>query len=129
VIFRKADCEDAEENAVAITVKNYQHSSQMPSIEEEFCSHGIKRGEIYMFRAPDALSLVQACLERGVPVLGIDGFIIGETTPQPTMEHSIDLSDAGTACWEQARQFLNVRIKSDLYFEIVADDKALQKAR
>lgn len=93
-------------------------------IGQEFSHLGIKPGGIHMFRIADAIKIVKICRERRLRIWGIDGFFITENSTQPSMEHSIDLSDIDNSlqCWDVAEEFLNKMINYDLYFEIVSDD-------
>ena len=78
-----------------------------------------------MFRAPEALKIVQLCRERGIEILGIDGFIITEKTTQPMMENSVDYTTTGKIepnTWDKAQQFLKRLSNRDFYFEIVTKD-------
>ncbi|HEV3415622.1 MAG TPA: hypothetical protein VG056_02365 [Pirellulales bacterium] len=99
----------------------------MARVDEEFSAQGILRGRTIRFRADDALAVVRRCQERGVKVLGVDGFIITEHFTQPLMEQSVDMSDfgnrhSGLNCWDRAAKFLEERKTTDLYFEVVMED-------
>jgi len=68
--------------------------------------------------------MVRRCRERGIEILGIDGFILTDTTTQPTMEHSIDLSGSRRPAavadgWEKAERFIAERATTALFFEVV----------
>jgi hypothetical protein len=93
----------------------------MEPIEQEFAARGVIRGAVLMFRPQHALDMVRQCRERGLRVLGLDGFKLTAKTTQPVMEQSIDLSwptDRNDA-WSRAESFLAERLESDLYFEVV----------
>jgi hypothetical protein len=77
-----------------------------------------------MLHPGDAIELVRRCRERGIEVLGVDGFRLTERTTQPVMEQSIDLSGLEdlrrrSACWDRAEEFLLQRSTSDLFFKVV----------
>lgn len=92
------------------------------TIEQEFAPRGILRGSVLYLRKKDALDMVQRCRERGIRVLGIDGFLLTEQAMQPLMEKSIDLSGLDPdAAWTKAVSFLSACHEPDLYFEIVVD--------
>jgi hypothetical protein len=98
----------------------------MAKITQEFSHLGIDRGGIKMFRAPEAFKIVELCRERGIEILGIDGFIITEKTTQPTMENSVDYTTKGKIepnSWDLARKFLEKLSGKDFYFEIVTSEK------
>jgi len=99
----------------------------MATVAEELQGRGVNRGGELMLRAHDAIAFVQRCRARGMEVLGVDGFHLTETTRQPDMGESIDLSrveDHGRCerNWDRAEQFLLQRIRSDLHFHIVVDE-------
>ena len=88
---------------------------------------GVVRGGELMLRAADATAFVRRCRERDIQILGIDGFHLTDTTIQPDMGESIDLSrledqGCGVATWDRAEEFLAHRIESDLFFKVVADE-------
>ena len=100
----------------------------MASIEKEFEDRGVVRGGELMLRPCDAMVFVAKCRERGVEVLGVDGFRLTEHTIQPVMEQSVDLSQPQKAenlknCWDRAEDFLRPRASSDLFFKVVIDEQ------
>ena len=97
----------------------------MMKITEEFSYMGIVRGKTPVFRAPEAMKIVQLCYEREIEILGIDSFIITDKTTQPMMENSVDYTTTGKIepnSWEEAQQFLKRLSDRDFYFEIVTND-------
>lgn len=97
----------------------------MTSVEEEFRELGVLRGNLLMLRPADAIVFIRRCRERGVKVLGVDGFHLTDETTQPDRGESIDLSGCsrrGGDSWNQAEGFLNERIERDLFFEVVTDE-------
>ncbi len=98
----------------------------MSKLSDEFAAQGRKRAGVLFLQPKVALALVRAARERGVRVLGIDGFKLTETTVQPVMEESIDLS-ADPRDWDRswalAEDFLARRMSTGLYFEVVIEDK------
>ncbi|MGH9352380.1 MAG: hypothetical protein ACRD2G_09495, partial [Terriglobia bacterium] len=100
----------------------------MQRIKDEFHGSGTIRGGLLLLRPNDALRLVQRCCEQDIKVLGVDGFILTACTTQPSMEQSIDLSDLEgirnpVNCWERAEVFLKERETTDLFFEVVLDER------
>ncbi len=94
----------------------------MNKVEMQFADKALRRGGMLLFRKMDALNFVQACKKQGVDILGIDSFIITDTTTQPSLEHSVDFSDGRfkplVSISDEATSFL---LKQDdhFYFEIV----------
>ena len=94
----------------------------MNKVEMQFANKALRRGSILLFRKMDALEFVQACKKQDVDILGIDSFIITDTTTQPSLEHSVDFSDGNfkplVSIFDEATSFL--RKQDDrFYFEIV----------
>lgn len=81
------------------------------------------RGGILFLRASDAVALTEAAREKGVRVLGVDGFRLEDDATQPLIEHSVDFSSEprGTDLWTRASDFIR-RQPADLFFEVVLDD-------
>jgi hypothetical protein len=92
------------------------------SIAREFINRGTLRGGVLLLEPSDALAMIERAEQLGVPVLGIDGFRMTETTTQPDMEHSIDLSSTGHGAWHEAGEFISARADRGLMFEVVADE-------
>jgi hypothetical protein len=94
----------------------------MDDLDHIFAGRGIRRGGVLMLRAPDAIAYIEAARHRGIPVLGVDSFVVTEHTTKPLMEHSINLSCPGTPTdtWLAARNFVEQRGDSGFVFEIVA---------
>lgn len=73
-------------------------------------------------KTSDALDFIEAARQASTPVLGIDTFIITETTTAPLLEHILDCSegdDLPADTWSVARRFVEVRRDSGFMFEIV----------
>ena len=93
----------------------------MQDLEQSFAGKGIKgRGTLYL-DASDALDFIEAARLAKTPVLGVDAFIITETTTQALMEHILDCSIGGVPpdTWSPARDFVEKRRNSGFMFEIV----------
>ena len=88
------------------------------SIEQPIISNAIIRANTHYYEYQDALKLVELCRKNGVQVLGVDSFIITETTTQPFMEHSIDLSYCENS-HEKAKDFIYQKRKCGFRFEVV----------
>jgi hypothetical protein len=90
-------------------------------LEEKFEARGIKRGGVLFLPASDAIGLIEAAREQDKPVLGVDSFLITDTTTEPLMEHSVDLSvgEIPADTWSAASEFIRVRSESGFMFEVV----------
>jgi hypothetical protein len=94
----------------------------MEDIERAFVARGVKRGGTLMFEAAVAYEVIEAARLARRPVLGIDCFILTESTTMPLLEHILDLSRAvsqGIDTWSQARRFIEERQSFGFFFEIV----------
>ena len=92
-------------------------------LEGEFRDRGIARGGVLFLRNADAAALIQRAQDARLRVLEVDGFILGDRSTQPSMEHSIDLTSnpyAGDP-WTAAHEFLKQQLGRDLYFEVVLE--------
>lgn len=93
-----------------------------------FEKKGIVRGNTIFFPTNTATEVILAAAEAGLRVLGVDGFVITETSTQPFMEHSIDFSGGPAACEndiQAALEFVKARKSLGLYFEIVLDKRSV----
>ncbi|HEY6168068.1 MAG TPA: hypothetical protein VI454_08520 [Verrucomicrobiae bacterium] len=74
-----------------------------------------------MLNARDAVAFIETARQQRRPVLGVDSFIVTETTTQPLMEHILDLSVGGLPAdtWSEARRFVEQRRDSGFMFEVV----------
>lgn len=91
-------------------------------IESAFQGRGVVRGGILFLGASDAVALTEAAREKGIRVLGVDGFRLTDNATQPLMEHSVDFSSeaGGADLWTKAGDFIR-RQPADLFFEVVLD--------
>jgi hypothetical protein len=64
----------------------------MHDLEQSFAAKGIRRGGVLMLSAPDALAFIEAARGQQTPVLGVESFIVTETTTQPLMKHILNLA-------------------------------------
>ena len=92
----------------------------LTDVEKRFKDRALIRGGLLLLLGPIAIELIQQCRESGVRVLGVDGFWITETTTQPDMSISLNLSDTAIEeSWEAAESFIRERDQLGLYFEVV----------
>ena len=82
-------------------------------LEREFARRNVRPGHpSLLLDGDDALALVDRAAEEGVPILGLDGFLVADADVQPLLEHSVDFSRfvaAGHGGWQQAAAFINDR--------------------
>lgn len=93
-------------------------------IEKDVVANATIRGGTYLYEYNDALKLVMLCEQQGLPILGIDSFVVTETKTIPYMEHSIDFSDVANTTEKEntftlARKFLQDKQKRGFLFEVV----------
>lgn len=95
----------------------------MNSIERKFVNRGIERGGILLLQRNDAIKFIEECQKQNVIILGIDGFFITEDLTQPSMEHSIDISNKTftKSEYNMLTRFLQDK-NSTMYFEIICKE-------
>ena len=98
-------------------------------LEGEFSSRGTLRGGLLLLAPADALALINRAADEGVPILGVDGFRITQTTTESPLEHLADFSSAvseGHGCWQQAEAFVRARSEHGLLFEVSLGDDPIE---
>jgi hypothetical protein len=93
-----------------------------------FRSRGVRQGGGFYLSVQDAIDMVCLCQERGIPVLGLSGFWLSETTTQPSLAHEVEFSDAASS-WEQSRDYLEGQLGSGMFFEIDTDEYTVRVPR
>ena len=89
----------------------------MDTFEKDFSNKAVIRGGIYLYNFKDAIDLIERCRQFNKRILGIDAFIISETTTQPVSEHSAEFK--GQNNWQHAKEFIQKKKNEGLYFEVV----------
>ena len=97
----------------------------MDEIVSELKDKGILIGHTYVFRPPEAISLINKCRQMNRNILGIDVFKISEKGNQ--IVDYIDYSSGefktnnvqDIGFWDEAEQYIMNRINTDYLFEIV----------
>ena len=96
----------------------------------EFADRGVPFGSgALVLRQTDALALVNRAAEEGVPIVGIDGMRVTETSAESPVEHLADFSAAvakGHGCWEEAEAFIRARDGLGLVFELTLGDDPVE---
>jgi hypothetical protein len=92
------------------------------TIRDEFEAPGVGRGRTLILRPADAQALIERARSLDIAVLGVDGFWLTETTTQPDLANSVDLSADPSSSWESALAFVAERSETGLMFEVVLDD-------
>ena len=75
-----------------------------------------------MLSAPVAYDFIEAARMAAQPVLGVDCFILTESTTMSPLEHILDLSGAvaaGVDTWQEARRFVEERELLGFLFEVI----------
>ena len=97
-------------------------------LEAEFADRAVRpftAPGILMLPPDAALEFIGRAQAAGLPVLGVDGFLLdGERTMSP-LEHLANYSDAAKRAdgsWDAARSFIGSRRGSGLVFEVVLGD-------
>jgi hypothetical protein len=90
------------------------------NIEMFINEKGIRRDGIVLFRPEDAILLIDILFEASIPVLGIDGFYITDSTTQSPIEDIFDNSSGVVSLEikEELKSFVLARKEKGLYFEI-----------
>jgi hypothetical protein len=109
---------------------------------DEFRDRGVTRCGIFLLKPGDAIDLVEACRIRNIAILGIEGFyVLDNNKLQPDTAHNINFSEWGIKhfpeehkvrwvryrdpvedSWAAAHSFLEARLSTPLYFEMVIDE-------
>ena len=96
----------------------------------EFAPRGVAHaGGLLLLRAPDAIALVNRAAEEGVPILGVDGFVVTPASTESPVEHVADYSSAvalGHGCWQDAESFIQDRAATGLLFELTLGDDPVE---
>ena len=92
-------------------------------IEQEFSSRGVVRGGLLLLRPTDALKMVRRAHESGLRILGVDGFQLTDTSTQPLMQNSVDLSrvESLDSAAVRAEELLTNQSSAGLFFEIILE--------
>ena len=92
----------------------------MHDFEQNFLARATQRGGLTLFRASDASALVEAARAQGVPVLGVETFLLTAEATHPQMDHILDLSGANEQrdTWTEAHRFITDRGGGDYFFEV-----------
>ena len=96
---------------------------KLTHIEKSFEKRALIKGGVFLLRPDDAIQFVKACKEQGIAILGIEGFKIFGQNIQPFQEHSLDFDEAIEDSHETIIKFLEEREDTELWFEIVSDDR------
>ena len=92
----------------------------MHPIEQSFLARAQVRGGLTLLQAPDTLALIDAARAQGVPILGIETFLLEADAVRPQMDHILDLSGADSRhdTWNEARGFILERSTTGYWFEV-----------
>jgi hypothetical protein len=108
----------------------HDHFMKAELLEREFAARGVPHdGGLLLLKPSDAIALVRRAAEEGVPVLGVDGFVLTSQSTQSPLEHLADYSQAvadGHGCWQAAESFIRAREGQGLAFEITLGDDPVE---
>jgi hypothetical protein len=93
----------------------------MHDFEQGFSARAVRQAGLELFPAGDALALIEAAKAHGVPILGVETFLVAAGETRPQMDHILDLSGADKQCdtWDEARHFISERSSRGFLFEVV----------
>ncbi len=95
---------------------------KLSKIEREFENVAFRFGGVFLLRPVDALRFVDEHRKSGIPILGIDGFMVYDMRQvQPMQEHGADFDTEGTKSHDQAEDFILERFDLGIWFEVVPD--------
>lgn len=93
------------------------------TLEREFASRAVPHaGRLLLLRYYDAIDLVRRAQPMGVPIIGIDGMLLGDQGTESPIEHLADFSIAvaqGDGSWAAAQAFIEARRSLGMVFEVV----------
>ena len=102
------------------------HRMKAERLQAEFAPRRVPHPDgLLLLRAPDAVALVNRAAEEGVPILGVDGFVITPVSTESPIEHIADYASAvaqGHGCWEDAESFIRKRAPTGMVFELTLGD-------
>ena len=94
-------------------------------LEREFEARAVPcSGGLLILEAEDAIALVRRAEAARIPILGVDGFMIGSDAAGSPLEHIADFSrmvERGNGCRDDATAFIEER-RDRLTFEVVLGD-------
>lgn len=95
----------------------------MDGIHPGLVAEATLRGGVYWFRPEHALAVIREARQHGLPLLGIDGAYVTESSTQPSMEDSCDYTATPVSDrYSHAHDFIAARASKGLHFEIVLGD-------
>ena len=93
--------------------------NKMDTLEKMLKDKSINRNGILLFSKKNSIEFIKKCRDLNISILGIDGFFLTDTTIEPSMMNSIDLSKHKQCnSHELALNFFNDK-SDNLFFEIV----------
>ena len=97
---------------------------KLTEIEKQFEPVAMIRGGVFLLSATDALRFIDQAERNCVAVEGIEGFKVFGEKIQPNQEHSLDLQGEREQNHEVAKKFIQERVNSGLWFEVVTSDRS-----
>ena|SRR5688572_30544903 len=94
----------------------------MNKVELQFLNRAnVRPGGWMVFSKSDAIEFIEACKKEQIPIIGIDGFYVGEDFIQPSMANSIDYTTGNNEYENKHEEAINFLLDQDeaMHFEIV----------
>ncbi len=95
----------------------------LSKIKDKYRHKAKEAGSLFLLAADDAIQFIQDCVEAGLQLEGIEGFMITEEGAfQPHQEHSNDIADTtldSKAFVNETIRFISERKDLELWYEIV----------
>ena len=93
-------------------------------LDRLFEERGRAHGGSYVLPAEAAIEVVRIYRAAGVPVCRVEAFRIVADRVTPESEHRGDFAGVGTDRHEHVARFLSERVGSDLWFEVVIEERS-----
>ena len=90
----------------------------LKKMQHQFAAVALQRGSVFLLSPSDVLRFVDECERNGVDILGVEGFKVFGEKIQPFQEHSFDLYGQKANNHSIIRDFIQQRLKSDIWFEV-----------
>lgn len=89
-------------------------------LKRQFLDKGLRRGGMLLLDSATARALVAQARHQHIPVLGLEGFVVGVDSTRPSPEHIADFSDPGNVnTWDAADRLLAQWARTDLLLDVV----------
>lgn len=90
----------------------------MDKIQEKYSTQAIKYHNMYMYFIKDAISVISFCKVQGIPIHGVEAFMLSGRGIQPSSEHSLWFKDIKMSNWEEVIDFLKRKENEEYLYEL-----------